>query len=625
MELLSPARNADTGIIAINSGADAVYIGASDFGARKAASNTVADIERLCRHAHLYGAKVYVTINTILYDNELPTAQKLITDLHSVGVDALIIQDLGILKLNIPPIELHASTQMHNYDLRRIKFLDEIGFRRIVLARECSLPQIREIRQQVKAEIECFGHGALCVSMSGQCYMSARLGGRSANRGECAQACRMKYSLVNDKGKVLVNDSYLLSLKDFATVNKVREMIDACVDSFKIEGRLKDSVYVADVTAFYRKLIDSITEGKTRCSSGSCIYDYEPDIRKVFNRGFTTYFLDGNSSGKLTNDSSSNKNHKMANHVSPKSMGEPLGKLAAIKGNTLTISTKQIINNGDGLCCEANGALVGFRVEKVNANGSIITNNTSPIKPGTLIYRNLDSKFIRTVEHSKTQRKIAVKMFLTATTDALTLQIVDEDNIYTTEMLPFAAQKANDAAKALENLKTSFSKTGDQFQVTDFSYQSAMDGGESSSKNCEVVFVPNSVSNSLRRAAIDKHIENRIIHFAPKDCTLPSGAAKYFEESGDYHLNVANRLARQFYKEHGCEVKQSAFELLPRTDGLEVMTTKYCIRRELGYCLKDNKKLPPEWLSGSLLLRGQYQDFRLVFDCKVCAMRVYAK
>ncbi|MBQ5574527.1 MAG: U32 family peptidase, partial [Bacteroidales bacterium] len=388
MELLSPARNADTGIIAINSGADAVYIGASDFGARKAASNSVADIERLCRHAHLYGAKVYVTLNTILYDNELPTAQKLICDLHSIGVDALIVQDLGILKLNIPPIELHASTQMHNYDLRRIKFLDEIGFRRIVLARECSLQQIREIRKSVKAELECFGHGALCVSLSGQCYMSARLGGRSANRGECAQACRMKYSLLNNKGKVLINDGYLLSLKDFATYNKIGEMIDAGVNSFKIEGRLKDSVYVADVTAYYRKLIDSISNGKARTSSGSCIYDYEPDIKKAFNRGFTTYFLDGNPTGK------------MANFVSPKSMGEPLGKLSSIKGNTLTISTKQTINNGDGLCCEAGGELIGFRVEKVNDNGSVTINNAPPIKSGTLIYRNLDSKFIRSVEHS---------------------------------------------------------------------------------------------------------------------------------------------------------------------------------------------------------------------------------
>ena len=604
MELLSPARNAETGIIAINSGADAVYIGASDFGARKAASNSVADIERLCRHAHLYGAKVYVTLNTILYDNELPTAQKLIKDLHSVGIDALIIQDLGILKLDIPPIELHASTQMHNYDLRRIKFLDDIGFRRIVLARECSLQQIREIRQTINAEIECFGHGALCVSMSGQCYMSARLGGRSANRGECAQACRMKYSLLNDKGKVLVNDGYLFSLKDFATYNKIGEMIDAGVDSFKIEGRLKDSVYVADVTAYYRKLIDAISNGKARTSSGSCIYDYEPDIQKAFNRGFTTYFLDGNPTDK------------MANFISPKSMGEPLGKLASIKGNTLTINTKQTVNNGDGLCCEAGGALVGFRVETVNGV-SVIVNNPYPIKPGTLIYRNLDSKYIRSVEHSKTRRKIALKMLVKASTDALTLQITDEDGISTSESLPFAAQPANNADKALENLYNSLSKTGEQFSVDSIDYKS--------DENRTVFFVPNSIANELRRIAIENHIAKRIKNYSPKDCPLPSGDAKYFEPTGDYHLNVANRLARQFYKEHGCEVKQDAFELLKRTDGLEVMTTKYCIRRELGYCIRKNKKLPEDWRSDKFTLYGQYQDFSIVFDCKACAMRIYAK
>ena len=617
MELLAPARNAEAGIIAINSGADAVYIGASDFGARKAASNSVADIERLCRHAHLYGAKVYVTLNTILYDNELPTAQKLIKDLYNIGIDALIIQDFGILKLDIPPIELHASTQMHNYDLRRIKFLDDIGFRRIVLARECSLQQIREIRKNIKAEIECFGHGALCVSMSGQCYMSARLGGRSANRGECAQACRMKYSLINDKGKVLVNDGYLLSLKDFATYNKIGEMINAGVDSFKIEGRLKDSVYVADVTAYYRKLIDSISNGKARTSSGSCIYDYEPDIQKAFNRGFTTYFLDGNPTDK------------MANFISPKSMGEPLGKLASIKGNTLTINTKRQLNNGDGLCCEAGGSLVGFRVETVsevvnpnrnsndNSNVSITINNPYPIKPGTLIYRNLDSKYIRSVEHSKTRRKIALKMLVKASVAALTLCITDEDCISTVETLPFAAQTANNADKALENLYNSISKTGEQFSVDNIDYES--------DENRTVYFVPNSIANELRRVAIENHIEKRIENYTPKDCPLPSGDAKYFEPTGDYHLNVANRLARQFYKEHGCEVKQDAFELLKRTDGLEVMTTKYCIRRELGYCIRKNKKMPEDWLSDKFTLHGQYQDFSIIFDCKACAMRIYAK
>lgn len=620
MELLSPARDTDTGIVAINSGADAVYIGASDFGARKAAANSVTDIERLCRHAHLYGAKVYVTLNTILYDNELSTAQKLINNLYSVGCDALIIQDLGILKLNIPKIELHASTQMNNYDIRQIKFLDEIGFSRIVLARECTLQQIQEIRKTIKAEIECFGHGALCVGMSGQCYLSARLGGRSANRGECAQACRMKYSLLNNKGKVLIKDKYLLSLRDLATANKIEQMIDSGVNSLKIEGRLKDKIYVANVTAYYRRLIDSISNGKAKHSSGKCFYDYEPDITKVFNRGFTEYFLNGKPSNKI------------ANFISPKSMGEPIGKLISIHGNNLNINTKQhiTIHNGDGLCCESEGELVGFRVEKANGEKGIVNiNNTYPIKPGTQIYRNLDTEFIRAVEHSKTCRKIAVKMILTADENSLNLKIIDEDGIETSESISFAAQKANNPDKALDNLRNSFSKTGDQFVVTSFEYKPKDDEDHDenglTSRDKEVVFVPNSVANAIRRAAIEKHIENRISYFEPKDCPLPSGEATYFEKNGDYHLNVANKLARQFYKEHGCAVSQSAFELLTRTNGLEVMKTKYCIRRELGYCTKDNKKMPADWLPGTFSLKGQYQDFSVVFDCKDCMMRVYAK
>ncbi len=603
MELLSPAKNADTGIIAINSGADAVYIGASDFGARKAASNSVEDIERLCRHAHLYGAKVYVTLNTILYDSELPQAQRLIHQLHDAGTDALIIQDLGILKLDIPKIELHASTQMHNYDLNRIKFLDDLGFKRIVLARECSLKQIQEIRKTIKAEIECFGHGALCVSMSGQCYMSARLGGRSANRGECAQACRMKYSLLNAEGKVVVDDGYLLSLKDFSTERKIKQMIDSGVDSLKIEGRLKDSVYVANVTAYYRKLIDALTEGKARCSSGSCTYDYTPDLSKTFNRGFTEYFLNPTPG-------------KMADFISPKSMGEEFGTCVSSKGNILTVNTKHQAHNGDGLCCEVGGEIVGFRIEKVVDRNRFLTNNTRQIKPGTIIRRNLNTEFVRAVEHSKTQRKISIELHFSATDSELKLEIIDEDHLSTTSTMPFAAAPAQNPQKAFENLKNSMSKTGSQFQVVDF---------QVSPSDAAVPFVPNSIANELRRKAIEMHIENRIRHFAPKMSPIPDNDVQYFAPDGDYHLNAANKLAVQFYKDHGCEVTQPAFELLKNTDGLEVMTTKYCIRRELGFCTKLNKKMPEEWLPGNFLLKGQYQDFSVIFDCKDCCMRIYAK
>lgn len=600
MELLSPAKNAETGILAINSGADAVYIGASDFGARKSAANSVADIARLVNHAHLYGAKVYVTLNTILYDNEIEPAQKLIRQLYNIGVDALIVQDMGILKMDIPPIELHASTQTHNYDMDRIQFLDKLGFRRIVLARESSINHIRNVRQSIKAEIECFIHGALCVSFSGQCYMSAQLGGRSANRGECAQACRMKYSLLNADKKVLTDNAYLLSLRDFGAFNKISQMMDAGVDSFKIEGRLKDESYVANVTAYYRQLIDKITDGKAKNSSGICLYDYEPNIHKVFNRGFTEYFLNGEAD-------------KMANFASPKSMGEKIGKLISKKGNTVTISTKETINNGDGLCYIDGNSLFGFRIEKAVGNNSFIIATEQNIKPGVQLYRNLDTMFQKKIEHTKTVRKIRIMLSAECKNDILSLTITDEDGISAQKSMP-APEKANNAEKAINNLKASLMKCGETYQVTTIDVL-CHDGAP---------FVPNSAANELRRNTLDELEQKRRKHFHPKGFPTPSACVRYPNTEGGYRLNVSNHLAKEFYAEHGCNVTEPAFELLEKTKGKEVMTTKYCIRREMGYCPK-NGKVPDDWSGGKFILHGQYQDFDLTFNCKDCVMQIYAR
>lgn len=599
MELLAPAKNTTIGIAAINAGADAVYIGASDFGARKAASNSINDIDLLCKHAHLYGAKVFVTINTILYDNEIKHVENLIHQLYNIGVDALIIQDMGILEMNIPNIELHASTQMHNYNIKRIKFLDDIGFRRIVLARECSISQIKEIKQSIKAQIECFVHGALCVSFSGQCYMSAQLGGRSANRGECAQACRMKYSLLTNEGKTLINDSYILSLKDFATYNKISNMIDAGVDSFKIEGRLKDISYVSSVTAYYRKMIDSIAGDKAKNSSGICFYDYEPSITKVFNRGFTEYFLNS-------------KTEKMANFVSPKSIGEPIGTITANNGNIYTIDTKESLANGDGLCYVHNGELFGFRIEKKLSESQFAANHDKNLKPGTKIMRNLDSTYIKKLEHSKTMRKIRITQHLIPLPNELTLSTTDEDGISTSTSIQYSSQPADKPDMALQNLKNSLSKTGECFVVESFTIE----------KDAIIPFVPNSIINELRRKSLEIHSETRIKHFVPTGYPIPSGDVEYFEESGDYKLNVANKLAKTFYEKHGCKISQPAFELLTNTKGLEVMTTKYCIRRESGYCIKECKKIPLEWKSDKFVLKGAYQDFVVSIDCSRCVMHI---
>ncbi|MCR4560539.1 MAG: U32 family peptidase [Bacteroidales bacterium] len=602
MELLSPAKNSETGICAINSGADAVYIGASDFGARKSASNSLKDIETLVNYAHFYNSKVYVTLNTILYDNELPIAQKLIKDLYNIGVDALIVQDTGILEMDIPPIELHASTQMNNYDFQRIKFFDDLGFKRIVLARECGLEDIKKIRENIKAEIECFVHGALCVSFSGQCYMSAKIGSRSANRGECAQACRLKYSLFNNKEKLLIKDSYVLSLKDFAMYDKISDLINAGVNSLKIEGRLKDIPYVKNVTAYYRKIIDSCLEnGAKKTSSGKCFFDFEPDLQKVFNRGFTHYFVYG---GK----------EKKANFFSPKSIGEFLGTVVSKKQNTLIIKGDKKISNGDGLCFVKDNSLRGFRVEKVLSGGALIVNTDENIRVGEKIFRNLDTEFLRKLSSEKTLRKIGVKITLNLMPDDFYAEICDEDGIEVKMPIPFAFQKAENVEKSLSNIEQNFKKTGEKFYVTEYSvvYETV------------VPFFPNSVIAELRRAMLESLSSMRIERFAAKPLDKPQGDVKYFRETGDYRMNVSNALAKQFYEKHGCKIVQPAFELLKKTSGLELMTTKYCIRRELGFCPKTCKNVPPDWKTESFSLKNEYGVFTLKFDCKDCVMRIFA-
>ncbi|MBO7595606.1 MAG: U32 family peptidase [Bacteroidales bacterium] len=599
MELLSPAKNLETAIAAINCGADAVYIGANDFSARKAAGNSIQDIEKLVNYAHFYKAKVYVTLNTILYNNELSIVNNLIRNLYNIGVDALIIQDLGILEMDIPPIELHASTQMNNFDLQRIKFFDEIGFKRIVLARETPLERIKEIRKSINAEIECFIHGALCVSFSGQCYMSAAIGGRSANRGECAQACRLKYDLLNSRGEVLIKDSYLLSLRDLNMTSHIVEMYSAGVDSLKIEGRLKDKSYVANITAHYRNLIDNILDGKVKKpSSGRPIFDFTPSPDKVFNRKFTDYFAVEPKKG-------------MANFISPKSSGEYLGKVVMVRGNNLKVKTDEVISNGDGLCCVVNGAMYGFRVEKIE-NGVITANLKEKIATGTDIYRNLDIKFQQKLDNTKTTRKVAVEFTVTLSENGFTIIALDEDNIECECFTQFQLQKADNQERAFNSITNSLSKCGERFECKRITF----DFDESP-------FIPNSVINEARRNVLQMLEQKRIKSFHPKDSPKPSGNAPYFETEGGYRLNVSNRLAKEFYKKHGCNVAQQAFELQNFTKGLELMTTRYCIRRELGYCLKNQGVMPDKWKCDEYRLVSSYGSFALKFDCKECFMRVF--
>lgn len=607
MELLSPAKNIEIAKVAINCGADAVYIGATNFGARKAASNSISDIEKLCNYAHFYKSRVFVTLNTIIFENELESVRKIVNQLYNVGVDALIIQDLALLELDLPPIELHASTQMHNFDIQRIKFLDKLGFKRIVLAREYSLQQIKLVKKTINAEIECFVHGALCVSFSGQCYMSANIGGRSANRGECAQACRLKYSLKNSDGKQLLSNKYLLSLKDLNLSEQLPYMLDVGVDSIKIEGRLKDVDYVAHTTAYYRTLLDALLEERNlkNNSSGKVYYDFVPDLNKVFNRGFTNYFFDEDNSKKC----------KMADFSTPKFKGEFVGKVISIDKKSICLSSDIELNNGDGFTYLVGNQLFGFRAEKVESKRVFVSSIAKNLTVGVEIFRNYDVVDSKKVENTKTKRKIEVSFTLKNVDNSnFELFCIDEDGVSVSKVFINNFQLAVKQENAIVSIKKSLQKGGDFFDV----------------KNVELLlenvpFISNSIINELRRDVL-KMLENkRIESFKPLDYNLSSGRVEYFLSSGDYKLNVANSLAQRFYENHGCKIIEPAFELLKKKSDKELMTTKYCIRRECDFCPKNNKNIAKEWLTDSFLLSNDYGTFVLKFDCANCVMRIFAK
>ncbi len=379
IELLSPAKNLNSAICAIDYGADAVYMGAEAYGARVCASNNIDDIIKVVEYAHKFNVKVYVTINTILNNKEIVDAQRLINNLYNAKVDAIIFQDMGLLEIDLPPIKLFASTQCHNISCEKVKFLEQCGVSRIILARELSLNHIEDICQNTNCEIETFVHGALCVSYSGQCYLSAYNGDRSANRGNCAQVCRKKYSLINDKNDIIKKDKYLLSIKDFNASRYLENLIKAGVTSFKIEGRLKDESYIKNVVAFYRHALDNIIYEAQKSSYGRIFYDFVPDLNKTFNRGYCCYFLNG-------------KRENIANFDTPKSMGEKIGVVQSVGENYFTIDNN-ILNNGDGICfIDENKILKGTNINKVEDN-KIYPNNCESIKKGMLIYRNYNINF----------------------------------------------------------------------------------------------------------------------------------------------------------------------------------------------------------------------------------------
>lgn len=606
LELLAPAKNLEQGREAINHGADAVYIGAPAFGARVAAGNSIEEIEQLARYAHLYHAKVFATVNTLLFDEEVEAAVKLIHQLYNAGVDAAIIQDLGLLECDLPPIELHASTQTHNASVERVKFMEKVGFSRVILARETSLEQMRKIRRETSVDLEAFVQGALCVSYSGQCYMSQYLNERSGNRGCCAQPCRSAYDLYDEHGNLLRKSEHLLSLKDFSAAQHLREMIDAGITSFKIEGRLKDMSYVKNVTAYYRRLLDDIMalDGSLApASSGHCEFYFMPDIEKTFNRGFTDYFL--------------NERASMATLSTQKSIGKRLGKVTKIEGNRITLKTSEVLTSGDGLCFfTPKGELEGFFVNQVQ--GSMFQPNRMPqsLAVGTMLWRNNDQAFEKQLQGNSAQRKIAVAITLSEADEGFVMTLADEDGCEASATIACGKELAQNSERALENIDRQCRKLGDTpFFASEVCY------------DCEQpYFMPAAVLNDLRRKAVAALEESRIAaHLSQRGKRLQGDdSAPYFETKLDYRANVLNKNAEQFYRRHGVEEIAYGLEKTHDYKDKALMTTKYCLRYELGVCLcGKGKAKSPGLPSGPLFLRNNKNYFRLECDCKECLMRIY--
>ena len=600
IELLAPAKNLQTGISAINHGADAVYVGAARFGARQAAGNSVEDIAKLVEYAHIFGVKVYVTLNTIIYDDEIAEAEKLITELYNVGVDALIVQDMGILRMNIPPIPLHASTQMDNRTAEKVKFLSDVGFPRVVLARELSLEQINAIHESnPKTELEVFVHGALCVSYSGQCYASQHCFARSANRGACAQFCRLPFDLVDADGKIIVKEKHLLSLKDMNRSGYLEEMLDAGVTSLKIEGRLKDESYVKNITAYYRARLDELFARRkeyARASQGRTSPQFVPSPEKSFSRGFTDYML-------------KNGKDDISSFDTPKSMGERMGRVKFVSRNFFTFIGKDF-NNGDGACfINSDGKLCGFRINRVEGN-RIFPQTMPHIESGDELYRNYDCGFERELSRPDVPRRLVIDLVFAENEDGFTLSATNDNGLQCVIEQPFKKEQARSPQK--DNIITQLRKWGNTpFEVGNIAVE--MDDNW---------FVPSSLLSDMRRTLCDKLLETCKERNRRADIPLNEKNVPFVAEKLDYKGNVSNRLAQSFYESHNVKELSPAFEVEP-VDKATVMFCKHCIRQSMGWCSKKGTRMP--YAEPLYLVSADGRRFRLAFDCKECQMRVVAE
>ena len=605
IELLAPARDLSCGLAAIDHGADAVYIGGPQFGARAAAANSLADIEQLVQYAHLFRARVYVALNTLFREEELDQAVTLCHQLDRIGVDALIIQDVGLLECDLPSIPLHASTQLNNRTPEKVRFLEQVGFTQVVLARELSLEQIRAIRAATTVPLECFVHGALCVSYSGQCYISEIMAGRSANRGECAQFCRHKFDLVDNAGKVLAQDRYLLSLKDLDLSRHLAGLIDAGVRSFKIEGRLKDSHYVKNVTAAYRQALDLLIDGRddlVRASAGRCRFTFTPDPSRSFSRGATDYFLQAPRA-------------RMAEIRTPKSIGKSVGRVTAVEAKSVILEGSESLHNGDGLCFfDQNGSLVGLRVNRVE--GRRIYPKDGPgrlgLQVGMELFRNSDPVFNGLLEQSGKCRTIGLKLALSRTGDDLQLEVVDEDGLHSLTRLAVVWETAKNPgsleAVALKQLQKS---GGTVFRIDGVRVHLDAD-----------LFLPASVFNELRRQALNSHMEIRQGAYQRERADCVPNTVPWLRTEVDYRDNIANTRAAAFFRRHGVAMTELAAFPPVEAKQCALMTTRYCIRRQLGICARTGKNR--QGTAEPLVLADKTGRYLVQFDCDLCEMTIVA-
>ena len=598
LELLAPARTADIGVAAVDCGADAVYIAGPAFGARQAAGNPVEDIRRLCDYAHRFGVRIYVTFNTLVYEDEIPQARKLLQELQEAGVDALIVQDAAVTRLAPEGMILHASTQCAIRTPEKARFTESLGYGRLVLERELSLDQIRAVREAVDAELEVFVHGALCVCYSGQCYLSEHLAGRSANRGACIQACRSLYDLEDADGNVLARNKALLSLKDFNLIHRLEDLAEAGADSFKIEGRLKSISYVRNVVRAYSDALDALVrrypDKYRRASFGRLRGGFKPDLRKTFNRDYTELFLDG-------------KRGEWASMDAPKSMGEYVGTVERLRPGVVTIRPADpglTLHNGDGFAFVGrDGEIIGFRGD-VCEGFTIRCKEVSGLKEGMRLYRNIDADFERKLDADRPVREIGVSVRVHLSSGTLSAEPVSEDGRTVSLSVPASFDPARDAARMLESVRVQLSKRSGvySFVVSDV-------GSEG-----PVPFMPASFLNGIRRQLADA-LDAQPVSMLPlrKGTVRPETAP----ETLTYKDNVANSVAREIYRERGTLQMEDAFELTHRA-GVEYMRTKYCLRHELGLCPRQRPGTRPE----PLFLLNNGRRLRLDFDCKACEMTV---